>query len=715
MADYNINAVTRKVSYSGSSGVGPYAFTFEILDQNDIAVYFNSTALTLTTDYSVTINANGTGSVTLVVGTNIPSTPDANDLIIIVGARDIERTTDFVTAGDLRAESLNEQLDSLTIFDQQIDERVERSIKAPAYDPTGINMVLPSKADRSGKILGFSSLTGDPVVSTTTVTQLDALQAAQADTNNAAGLLYDPAGAGAQQTTVQAKLREFVSIKDFGAVGDGVTNDRAALQAALNTGKSVLIPSGTFLFNSSVSFTAENQSIFGIGNDSILKSGAGSVYINSVGFDNLSVRDLQIDGTGTNGGIRVIDGSQKFDVLNIYFKGGGQRVWLWTCDHVTVQNCTFDSTGYGVIAQSGHSSNYVLVDGNIAKNMLSDFVEANTASAPAEFWTISNNIYTGSASYPTPKTEERFVGITNVRGVIITGNLVRNSAGDAPVHLEGALGETIISNNIFDNCITSNQNGYIYLINSSEDVIISANIFLRTDASLPQAYAVDTISGNYNNSITFTNNRVMGVAAGGNLSGVSLGFQQGATTISNNTFENLEYGITHINVGGSTLVSNNKFQSCEEGIFLQRTSSSVAGTNWTVLGNDFRGTTGTNDIYAIPNTNGTGAPKRWTVQNNVFAKQCRIMGHPGGVVGSASDAEDITISNNVFLSTGSLDISGRMSRLIRFNNVFHDPAAGGGVPNLSLPNYADDTAAASGGIPVGGMYRNGSVIQIRVS
>jgi hypothetical protein len=158
MTDYSINAITRKVSYSGSAGVGPYAFTFEIIAQGDVAVYKNTTLLTLTTDYTVTVNANGTGSVTLVVAAT------AADTIVILGARDIERTTDFVTAGDLRAESLNEQLDSLVIFDQQIDERVDRSIRAPAYDPTGINMILPSKAARANSFLKFDN-NGDVNVS----------------------------------------------------------------------------------------------------------------------------------------------------------------------------------------------------------------------------------------------------------------------------------------------------------------------------------------------------------------------------------------------------------------------------------------------------------------------------------------------------------------------------------------------------------------------
>jgi len=173
MADYSINAVTRRVVFTGSAGVGPYAFSFEILDENDVAVYFNSTTLTLTTDYTVTINANGTGSVTIVTGTNVPSTPTASDQIVIVGARDIERVTDFVTAGDLLASSLNEQLDALTIFDQQIAEENKRGMRAPVYDPAlvedggVVDMTLPAKADRALKFLAFDS-NGNPIATTAT-------------------------------------------------------------------------------------------------------------------------------------------------------------------------------------------------------------------------------------------------------------------------------------------------------------------------------------------------------------------------------------------------------------------------------------------------------------------------------------------------------------------------------------------------------------------
>ena len=59
---------------------------------------------------------------------------------------------------------------------------------------------------------------------------------------------YTPAGTGAVLTTVQAKLRESVSVKDFGAVGDGVTDDTAAIQAAINASpKELYFPKGEYL------------------------------------------------------------------------------------------------------------------------------------------------------------------------------------------------------------------------------------------------------------------------------------------------------------------------------------------------------------------------------------------------------------------------------------------------------------------------------------
>ena len=150
-----ISNVTRRVVFA-ASGTGPYAFTFEILAASDIAVYEDDTLLTLTTDYTVTINANGTGSVTLV------ASPTGTQ-IAIVGNRTIARATDFTTGGDFFANTLNDELDQQTIFAQQNAEGLQRALQAPQTDPTSINMVLPRASVRANKSLAFDS-NGNPVI-----------------------------------------------------------------------------------------------------------------------------------------------------------------------------------------------------------------------------------------------------------------------------------------------------------------------------------------------------------------------------------------------------------------------------------------------------------------------------------------------------------------------------------------------------------------------
>jgi len=151
----DISDVLRRVVYA-PNGTGPYQFTFEVLAQTDIAVYKGSTLLTLTTDYTVSLNVDGTGSVTLVATAGTSN-------ITIVGDRGIARSTDFVTGGDLLANSLNDELDAQTIFNQQTYELALRGLKAPVYDPTDINMTLPTKTSRAGKTLAFDA-NGNPVV-----------------------------------------------------------------------------------------------------------------------------------------------------------------------------------------------------------------------------------------------------------------------------------------------------------------------------------------------------------------------------------------------------------------------------------------------------------------------------------------------------------------------------------------------------------------------
>jgi len=198
MPDYPISPVVRRVVYTASAGVGPYAFTFEILTQTDIDVFIDSTLKTLTTDYTVTINANGTGSITFVIA------PTATARVTIVGARDIQRSTDFVTGGDLTAASLNLALDQGVIFAQQNAEALGRAVIAPVTDPSSINMVLPAQTSRAGKYLSFNTSTGNPEV-VNTVVDVTTVAGIAADITTVAGIsgnVTTVAGVAANVTTV---------------------------------------------------------------------------------------------------------------------------------------------------------------------------------------------------------------------------------------------------------------------------------------------------------------------------------------------------------------------------------------------------------------------------------------------------------------------------------------------------------------------------------
>ena len=69
-------------------------------------------------------------------------------------------------------------------------------------------------------------------------------------------------GTGATTRTIQSKLRDVVSVKDFGAVGDGVADDTAAIQAAFDSGKKeIYIPQGTYRITSTLALTGNGYRI----------------------------------------------------------------------------------------------------------------------------------------------------------------------------------------------------------------------------------------------------------------------------------------------------------------------------------------------------------------------------------------------------------------------------------------------------------------------
>lgn len=68
--------------------------------------------------------------------------------------------------------------------------------------------------------------------------------------NDAALVSFIAAGAGAVQRTAQNKMRDIVSVKDYGAVGDGVTDDTTAIQACIDQNLCVYFPDGFYAVTS---------------------------------------------------------------------------------------------------------------------------------------------------------------------------------------------------------------------------------------------------------------------------------------------------------------------------------------------------------------------------------------------------------------------------------------------------------------------------------
>ena len=224
----SITVQTPYNEYTGNGSATVYAYTFLLLAASDLVVKIDGTT---TTAYTLSgIGASSGGNVTFTTA------PASGATVLISREIPLSRSIEYQTNGDFRASTVNLDFNRLWQYLQLAAAKLGAQFRAPY--PEQVNEG-PSNTARRDRLLAFHATTGQPKASDLTETQLASVVAAAY--TGAAGpldaLSFIQAGAGAVSRTAQAKAREMVSLADFGAVGDGATDDREAIVNALATNK----------------------------------------------------------------------------------------------------------------------------------------------------------------------------------------------------------------------------------------------------------------------------------------------------------------------------------------------------------------------------------------------------------------------------------------------------------------------------------------------
>ena len=139
---------------------------------------------------------------------------------------------------------------------------------------------------------------------------------------------------------------EVINVKNYGATGDGSTDDTAAIQSALNAG-SVFFPAGTYKITSTISLTDKIRSINGVGQESVLKfvpssapdnlfeitrtsAEAAFFQVSNLRFDT-TVADagyaIKIQETRSSNGAHVVGGVDFLHITDVIFDADGSGYW----------------------------------------------------------------------------------------------------------------------------------------------------------------------------------------------------------------------------------------------------------------------------------------------------------------------------------------------------------------------------------------------------
>ena len=314
--------------FTGNGATTAFPFSFKVFAASDVAVtradtQGAETALVLNSDFTVALNPDQDavpgGTVTL-------AAPLASGhRLTVTSAVPNLQPTDITNNGGFYPRVIEDALDRHVAQIQQIDEKVDRALKVAVTSPLG-DQALPSPV--GGMLIGWNESNDGlknyaPIGGTLLGQQL-----AAADGSSLVG--FQQAGAGAVVRTAQDKMREVVSVKDFGAVGDGVADDTGAVQSAINVAgllrKPLYIPSGIYRITAPLNLriaTASNADTLTMEGDGDLNShiwldsnAAAGVFTYDNGWTAANVADCSttsgsgvVTTTGTFAGVAVAGGA----------------------------------------------------------------------------------------------------------------------------------------------------------------------------------------------------------------------------------------------------------------------------------------------------------------------------------------------------------------------------------------------------------------------
>jgi hypothetical protein len=247
---------------------------------------------------------------------------------------------------------------------------------------------------------------------------------------------FTQTGVGAVGRTVTSKLAERVSVKDFGAVGNGVTDDSAAIQAAINA----VFPRGTVVFPEGVYYINSRIYITGAGTQASIEligegtNGQASELRAGPGISNT----IMVTFVDSDCGVRNLffNANTATTATAIEFQGDSNNGKEY------VENCTFTSWENGTVFKTDAYT----VSGCYVINCTNFIVGANWAMNGS----ITDNYVIGGRRSVWLRKDYSAASPQQAEGVRIINNCFLNTVSNAlPIDIQSGL-EILIDGNIID-------------------------------------------------------------------------------------------------------------------------------------------------------------------------------------------------------------------------------------------------------------------------